>query len=150
MTLIRCYNCQGWSCGKGFLNHNIDSFDLSFLHQYGLLDNQISTIHHDFVIVACYIGHPFDGCSIVYGKSLSPCITPISPFSDHFCDISFCDSSDKLFPLCCVYLPNESQPSYTDFLNVLGELHGPIPSDACHGVFLVGDFQRFLTLQPKW
>ena len=40
---------------KFFLNHNIDSFDLSFLHQYGLLNNQISTIHHDFVIVACLV-----------------------------------------------------------------------------------------------
>ena len=51
------------------------------------------------------------------------------------------------FLLCCVYLPNESQPSsFTDFLSVLGELHGLITSDAWHSVFLVRDFNK---LQPK-
>lgn len=154
MALFRCcsFNCRGWSSCEHFLNDNIDCFDFLFLQEHWLPDNQlhkINNIHPDFLAVSCsgmdssmlHVGRPFGGCSIVYKKSLSPYISPISTLSDRFCAVSLRDSLDRLFLLCCVYFPNESQPySYTDFLNVLGELHGLIASDAWHGVFLVGDF----------
>ena len=154
MPPLRCcsYNCRGWNSGELFLNDIIDSHDLIFLQEHWLIDNQlhkINNFHQDFLSVSVsamngallHAGRPFGGCSIIYRKSLSSSITPLSTASDRFCAIKVCDSSNCHFLLCSVYLPNEYHPSsYTDYLNKLGELHGLISSQAWDGIYLIGGF----------
>ena len=48
----------------------------------------------------CY-GRPYGGCSILYRKSLSSCITPLDTNSDRFCGLKLCDLSGLSYLLIC-------------------------------------------------
>ena len=70
-------------------------------------------------------GRPYGGCSILYCKSLSLCVTPLHSCSNHFCSLKICDSSGVSYLLICVYMPSDcGTASYSDYLNTLCELEG--------------------------
>ena len=86
-------------------------------------------------------GRPYGGCSILYRKSLSSCISLLQSNSDRFCGIRLCDSSGLSYLLVSVYMPTYYDPSCVDvYLNVLGELEGFIASQGCDVNIIAGDF----------
>ena len=86
------------------------------------------------------VGRPYGGCSILYRKSLSTCITPLDSCSSRFCGIKIHDSSGLSLLLVSVYMPSEIGSSLNEYLSTLGELEGFIDSHPCDNTFLVGDF----------
>ena len=112
MVPLKCctYNCRGWNSGKIVLQDFIDSVDLCFIQEHWLITeqlHQINNINHDFLSVSVsgmdssllHVGRPFGSCSILYRKSLSSCITPVSVSSNRFCAIKFQDSTGLSFLL---------------------------------------------------
>lgn len=85
------------------------------------------------------VGRPYGGCSILYRKSLSSCITPLNSCSDRFCAIKIIDSSGSSVLLVSVYMPHRLS-SFDDYLIILGELEGFMDSQQCDRNILVGDF----------
>ena len=70
-----------------------------------------------------HVGRPFGGCAILYRKSLSLCISPLSPSSNRFCAIKCCAvlSDGFSFLMFSVYMPYGNQAS--SYLNTLGEIY---------------------------
>ena len=67
--------------------------------------------------------------------------TPLDTCSDRFCVIKLCDLSGLSHLLINVYMPTDCGPtSYSDYLNVLGELEGFVHSQNCNVVIVAGDF----------
>ena len=61
-------------------------------------------------------GRPYGGCSILYRKSLSSCVTPLDTCSDRFCGIKLCDLTGVSYLLISVYMPTDCGPaSYDDY-----------------------------------
>ena len=77
-------------------------------------------------------GRPYGGCSILYRKSLSSCITLLQSNSDCFRGIRLCDSSGLSYLLVSV--------SYYDPSCVLGKFEGFIASQGCDVNIIAGDF----------
>ena len=74
-------------------------------------------------------GRPYGGCSILFRKSLSSCITPLATTSHRFCAIKIRDSSSQSVLLVSVYMPAMTSSSYySEYLQTLGELEGFIES----------------------
>ena len=83
-------------------------------------------------------GRPYGGCSILYRKSFSSCITPLVTCSDRFCAIKILDSTGLSLLMVSLYMPSECTPSaFNEYLNTLGELEGFLESQQC---ILVGYF----------
>ena len=83
------------------------------------------------------IGRPYGGCSILYRKSLSLCVTPLHTCSNRFCSIKLCDISGSSILL----LPSKSvASSFSEYLNTLGELEGFIESQQCDYTLNAGYF----------
>ena len=154
MAVLRCcsYNCRGWNSGVITLNSFIDSLDICFVQEHWLASNllhKVGDVSSDFLCVgvsgmddSCLlIGRPYGGCSILYRKSLSSCITPLHTCSSRFCAIKLCDLSGSSILLVNVYLPSEGAAScYSEYLNTLGELEGFIDSQQCDQTLIAGDF----------
>ena len=85
-------------------------------------------------------GRPFGGCSILYRRCLSSCISPLHSCSDRFCGVKLSDKNGLTYLLVSVYMPTFYDPSSCDnYLNVLGELEAFIGSNHCD-IVIVGDF----------
>ena len=124
----------------------------SFIQEHWLFDdhlNDVREICSDFLSVGVSgmnsdtlrCGRPYGGCSILYRKSLSSCITLLQSNSDRFCGIRLCDSSGLSYLLVSVYMPTYYDPSCVNvYLNVLGELEGFIASQGCDVNIIAGDF----------
>ena len=153
MAPLRCcsFNCRGWNNGKHTLQTYINSIDLCFVQEHWLLRDHLNTVRDispDFLSVgvsgvssdSLCCGRPYGGCSILYRKSLSSCITPLDTFSDRFCSVKLCDSSGLSYLLVCAYMPSDSgQSSFGDYMTTLGEMEGFIESHKCDVVIVVGD-----------
>ena len=134
------------------LNSFIDSLDICFIQEHWLTCNllyKVGDISSDFLCVgvsgmddsSLLIGRPYGGCSILYRKSLSSCVTPLHTSSNRFCAIKLCDISGSSILLVNVYLPSESVAScFSEYLNTLGELEGFIESQQCDYTLIGGDF----------
>ena len=154
MAPLRCctFNCRGWKNGKLSLQNYINSLDFCFIQEHWLFDdhlNDVREICSDFLSVGVSgmnsdtlrCGRPYGGCSILYRKSLSSCITLLQSNSDRFCGIRLCDSSGLSYLLVSVYMPTYYDPSCVNvYLNVLGELEGFIASQGCDVNIIAGDF----------
>ena len=153
MAALRCssYNCRGWNSGATTLKFFIDSLDICFIQEHWLTNNlyKVGDISFDFLYVgvsgmddsSLLTGRPYGGCSILYRKSLSSCITPLHTCSNRFCAIKLCDMSGLSVLLVNVYLPSESVAScFAEYLNTLGELEGFIESQQCDYTLIAGDF----------
>ena len=154
MAVLRCcsYNCRGWNSGVITLNSFIDSLDICFIQEHWLTSNllyKVGDISSDFLCVgvsgmddsSLLIGRPYGGCSILYRKSLSSCVTPLHTCSNRFCAIKLCDISGSSILLVNVYLPSGSVVScFSEYLNTLGELEGFIESQQCDYTLIAGDF----------
>ena len=154
MASLRCcsYNCRGFNSGLVYLKQYINSFDLCFIQEHWLLEENLHTVcdsFPDFLSVgvsgmdstSLICGRPYGGCSILFRKSLSFYITPLISTSNRFCAIRICDSSGLSLLLICVYMPALSVSSYySEYLQTLGELEGFIESHQCDLNMLVGDF----------
>ena len=154
MASLRCcsYNCRGFNSGLVYLKQYINSFDLCFIQEHWLLEENLHTVcdsFPDFLSVgvsgmdstSLICGRPYGGCSILFRKSLSSCITPLISTSNRFCAIRICDSSGLSLLLICVYMSALSVFSYySEYLQTLGELEGFIESHQCDLNILVGDF----------
>ena len=154
MAPLRCcsFNCRGWNNGSLSLQNYINSIDLCFVQEHWLFRDHLNVVRGispEFLSVGvsgmncdslCY-GRPYGGCSILYRKSLSSCITPLDTNSDRFCGIKLCDLSGLSYLLICVYMPTDCGPmSYSDYLNTLGDLEGFIECHNCDAVIVAGDF----------
>ena len=153
MAPLRCcsFNCRGWNNGKSTLQSYINSIDLCFVQEHWLFCDHLNTVRDispDFLSVGVSgmnhdllcCGRPYGGCSILYRKSLSSCITPLDTFSDRFCSVKLCDSSGLSCLLICAYMPSESgQSSFGGYMTTLGELEGFIESQNCDVVIVAGD-----------
>ena len=144
--------CRGWNNGSLSLQNYIISIDLCFVQEHWLFRDHLNVVRGispQFLSVGvsgmncdslCY-GCPYGGCSILYRKSLSSCITPLDTNSDRFCGIKLCDLSGLSYLLICVYMPTDCGPmSYSDYLNTLGDLEGFIECHNCDAVIVAGDF----------
>ena len=68
-------------------------------------------------------GRPYGGCSSVYRKSLSSCITPLVTCSDCFGAVKIPASTGLSFLIVSLYMPANCAPSaFNEYLNTLGEL----------------------------
>lgn len=78
------------------------TIDLCFIQEHWLSCdylNIVRDISPDFLSVgvsgmscdSLCRGRPYGGCSILYRKSLSSCVTPLDTHSDRFCGIKLCD-----------------------------------------------------------
>ena len=138
MAPLRCcsFNCRGWNNGSLSPKNYINSIDLCFVQEHWLFRDHLNVVRGispEFLSVGvsgmscdllCY-GHHYGGCSILYRKSLSSCITPLDTNSDHLCGIKLCDLSGVSYLLICVYMLTDCGPmSYSDYLNTLGDLEG--------------------------
>ena len=105
MAPLRCcsFNYRGWNSGKLTLTN---SLDLCFIQEHWLFYDHLSDvceISPDFIYVGVSgmnsdllsRGRPYGGCSILYRKSLSSCISPLYSCSDRFCGV------DSLTLLAC-------------------------------------------------
>ena len=117
MASLRCCS-YNWINGLISLNSHVDSFDIIFIQEHWLIDDQLHKIGDlliDFSFVgvsgmddsSLLTGRPFGGCSILYRKTLLPCVTPLSTHSKRFCAIRMSGSSRTTL-LICVYLPSKS------------------------------------------
>ena len=154
MAPLKCctFNCRGWKNGKLSLQNYINSLDFCFIQEHWLFDdhlNDVREICSDFLSVGVSgmnsdtlrCGRPYGGCSILYRKSLSSCISLLQSNSDRFCGIRLCDSSGLSYLLVSVYMPTYYDPSCVNvYLNVLGELEGFIASQGCDVNIIAGDF----------
>ena len=105
------------------------SIDFSFVGVSGMDDSSLLT------------GRPFGGCSILYRKTLLPCVTPLSTHSKRFCAIRMSDPSGSSTLLICVYLPSKSITScYNEYINTLGEIEGFVGSQEYDHIVVAGDF----------
>ena len=146
------FNCRGWNSGKLTLTKFINSLDLCFIQEHWLFYDHLSDvceISPDFISVGVSgmnndllsRGRPYGGCSILYRKSLSSCISPVYSCSDRFCGVRLSDSSGLSYLLVCVYMPTYyDSDSCCLYLNTLGELEGFIASHSCDVNIIVGDF----------
>ena len=97
------------------LTNFINSLDLCFIQEHWLFYDHLSDvceISPDFISVGvnCDLlsrGRPYGGCSILYRKSLSSCISPLYSCSDRFCGVRLSDSSGLSYLLVCVYESRE-------------------------------------------
>ena len=151
MAPLRCcsFNYRGWNSGKLTLTN---SLDLCFIQEHWLFYDHLSDVSEispDFISVGVSgmnsdllsRGRPYGGCSILYRKSLSSCISPLYSCSDHFCGVRLSDSSGLSYILVCVYMPTYyDSDSCCSYLNILGEFEGFIASHACDVNIIVGDF----------
>ena len=154
MAPLRCctFNCRGWNSSISTLKNHIDSLDLCFVQDHWLHKdhlNKIRDISADFLSVSVsrmdstslLCGRPYGGCSILYRKSFSSCITPLVTCSDRFCAIKILDSTVLSLLMVSLYMPSECTPSaFNEYLNTLGELEGFLESQQCDVSILVGDF----------
>ena len=110
MGSLRCcsYNCRGWNSGLVYLKQYINSLDLCFIQEHWLLKENLHTVcdsFPDFLSVgvsgmdssSLISGCPYGGCSILFRKSLSSCITPLATTSHRFCAIKIHDSSAQFY-----------------------------------------------------
>ena len=151
MAPLRCctFNCRGWNSGVSTLKDHINSLDLYFIQEHWLLKDHlhmINDINSDFLSISVsgmdntslLRGRPNGVCSILYGKTLSFCLTPLDSCSDRFCGVKLVDSCGLSLLLVSLYLPSECLPSsFNEYLNTLGELEGFLDCDVN---ILVGDF----------
>ena len=82
-----------------------------------------------------HTGRLFVGRSILYRKSLSSCITPLSASSDHFCAIHIQDSSGLLFLMVSIYMPAQSA-----LFSTIPNTYILLVNWKVNGIFLIGDF----------
>ena len=143
MAPLRCcsYNCRGWNTGVIFLKNILNSIDVCFLQEHWLIPeqfNQIDAINDDFLSVnvcgmdnfSLLAGRPFGGCSILYRKTLSLTVSPLSLSSNRLYAIRINTHSGKSYLFLNVYMPYEGNvSSFSDYLNTLGEIQGVIDAN---------------------
>ena len=91
MPPLRClsYNCRGWNSGSLTLQNVVSSCDVCFIQEHWLHTDQfhkLNDFNSDFLPVAVsgmnsgslLCGRPCGGCSGLYRKSLSSCISPLA------------------------------------------------------------------------
>ena len=134
MAPLRCcsFSCRGWNSCKLTLTNFLD---LCFIQEHWLFYDHLSDVSGMNSDILSR-GHPYGGCSILYRKSLSSCISPLYSCSDRFCGVRLSDSSGLLYLLVCVYMPTYYD-SDSCCSNTLGELEA---SHACDVSIIVGDF----------
>ena len=152
LTIAPLKCCSGWHNGKLTLENYINSLDICFIQEHWLFDDSLNLVREidpDFISVGvsgmkCDFvcrGRPFGGCSILYRRCLSSCISPLHSCSDRFCGVKLSDKNGLTYLLVSLYMPTFYDPSSCDnYLNVLGELEAFIGSNHCDINVIVGDF----------
>lgn len=145
------YNCRGLKSALPFIESIIDQFDLCFLQEHWLIQEQLSFLefHNDFCSVGTsgmnsaelISGRPYGGCGILFRKSLLPVITRINSCSTRFCALSI-NSNSIVTLFICVYFPTNYGTTQANnlFLETICELRGFIDSYTSDNVVIVGDF----------
>ena len=118
MAPLRCctFNCRAWNNGRVSLQKYIDCLDICFIQEHWLLDNSLNDVREissDFLSIGvsgmnCDLlcrGRPYGGCSILYRKSLSSCMSLLHSGSNRFCGVKLCDTSGLSYLLVSVYMP---------------------------------------------
>ena len=146
------YNCRGWNSRLCVLPDLLDTCDICFIQEHWLFTEHLSdlnSVNNEFTSVGVSVmdsgillcRHPYGGCGILSRKALSPYVKTLHTGSNCLCSIKLCDSVGTSFLLVCVYLPTNFQStSFTDYLNVLGELEGFIDSQSFDRILISGDF----------
>lgn len=110
------FNCRGWNSGSDLLSDIASTFDLCFVQEHWLFDNQLYLLdfHTDFSScgvsgmedVEILKGRPYGGCGIIFRKSLLKDVRVLSTPSNRFCSVNL-HSGNLKYLLICVYLPTD-------------------------------------------
>ena len=144
------YNCRGWNSGNILVCDLCDSFDLCFVQEHWLLDSQLDLL--SFSPQFCSIGvsgmsdallqgRPYGGCGIIYRKTLSDKVCPLSFTSKRLC-AALLTISNKSILCVCVYFPTNYHDvdSSAAFLGMLGEIEGIMDQVSFDHLIIGGDF----------
>ena len=115
--------CRGWNSGSLTLQNLVSSCDVCFIQEHWLHTDQLHKLNDfnsDFLSVAVsgmdsrslLCGRPYGGCSVLYRKSLSSCIIPLTSSSNRFCGIKVIDSNGSSILMMSLYMPSECRHSY--------------------------------------
>ena len=136
------YNCRGWKSGSPFVDSFLNKFDVCFIQEHWLLNEQLSALdfNSDFCSVGVsgmtssdlIVGRPYGGCGILFRKSLLPVITRLKSNSTRFCTIS----NSFVTLILCVYLLFSNDL----YLETLSEIKGFIDSYTFDNIVVGGDF----------
>ncbi len=149
---LASYNCKGWSNGKSAVSDLLDSHDICVIQEHWLFTEHLMELNFnpDFRMVGVsgmdsstlLYGRPYEGCAILFRKSLSDSITVFCTNANRFCAVRLCDNRGHSVLLICVYLPTDynNRSSRDEFLFVLAELEGFIQAQQFDSLLIVGDF----------
>ena len=146
------FNCRGWHNARSTVADLLDFHDICLIQEHLLFNEHLNqfNFNSDFLSVGVsgmdssilLHGHPFGGCTILFGKSLISSVTMLSTNAKHFCAIRLSDQSGYTVLFICVYLPTDyaTSSSCDDFLHVISELEGFINSQPFNSLLIAGDF----------
>jgi len=120
------YNSRGINVTKqAYLRRVLADCDVLMLQEHWLSEDQLSSLNtlsidHLAVAVSGFgnesvlNGRPYGGCAILWRKTLSVTVTPVTTYSRRVCAVRLCINDLSL--LCiCVYMPYEKDSSSVEY-----------------------------------
>ena len=153
MQVLQGSQCDARAPCRKLSLRSTSSLDICFIQEHWLFDDSLNLVREidpDFISVSvsgmngdfvCR-GRPFGGCSILYQRCLSFCISPLHFCSDRFCGVKLSDKNGlTYFKYFLVYICQHfyDLSSCDNYLNVLGELEAFIGSNNCDINVIVGE-----------